>query len=240
VTPVFVVLAALVVAGAIAAVAANSPRVAILGLLVVLLYSAFVADPLPGPRGLAARLAGASLGVFLIWIALRRAPQTMPASETGWYGSTAIAVSAGIVGWLAAGTLGASLAGDPSGPGLGAIAKALIAGSPVPQAAIAAAFALAALGIPQLLLSRDTLRLGVSLMLLLASAGLVGNALLGPLTDVQELGAALLVAFAGMGVAAVILASVRRGGDLVMRDSLRPDAAIRHRAPDNAHRDAAE
>jgi hypothetical protein len=236
VTPVFVLLAALVVAGAIAAVAANTPRLAALGLLAALTFAAFVADPLPGPAGLAARLTGTTLGMFLIWIALRRAPQTMPASETGWFGSAAIAIAAGVTGWLAAGTLGASLAGDPLGPGTGGIARSLIAGSPVPQAAIAAAFALSALAIPQLLLGRDTLRLGVSLMLLLAAAGLLGNALLGRLTDVQELGAALLVAFGGMGVAAVIHASIRRGGDLVLRDSLRPDAAIRHRAPDDAHR----
>jgi hypothetical protein len=37
-------------------------------------------------------------------------------------------------------------------------------------------------------------------------------------------------------VAAVIAGSIRRGGDLVIRDALRPDAAIRHRAADDAHR----
>ncbi len=238
-TPVLVALAAIVVAGAVAAVAANTPRAAALGLLIALVGAGYVADPVPGPLGLGARLAGTTLGMFLVWIALRRAPAQMPASETGWYGSAAIAIAAGVAGWLAAGTLGASLTGSGEGPGLARdIAAALRAGSPVPQAAIAAALALAALAIPQLLLARDTLRLGVSLLLLVASAGLAGNALLGRLTDVQELGAALLVAFAGMGVAAVIHASVRRGGDLVLRDALRPDAAIRHRASDNAYPDA--
>ena len=50
-----------------------------------------------------------------------------------------------------------------------------------------------------------------------------------------ELGGALLATLAGAGVAAVISGSIRRGGDLVIRDALRPDAAIRHRAADDAH-----
>jgi hypothetical protein len=89
--------------------------------------------------------------------------------------------------------------------------------------------------VPQVLLARDTLRLGIGLLLLLSAAGLVGNALEVRLDNVTELAAALLAAFAGAGVAAVVAGSIRRGGDLVIRDALRPDAAIRHRAADDAH-----
>jgi len=89
--------------------------------------------------------------------------------------------------------------------------------------------------VPQVILARDTLRLGIGLLLLLAAAGLVANALEARLDNVTELGGALLAVFAGAGVAAVIAASIRRGGDLVIRDALRPDAAIRHRPADDAH-----
>jgi hypothetical protein len=161
----------------------------------------------------------------------------MPASTTGWAGSAAIAAAAFVAGWLAAGTLGAQLGGGtPEGPGGGGVAQALLAGSVVPQAALGAALALTALAVPQVVLARDTLRLGVGLLLLLAAAGLVTNALAGRLDDVTELGGALLAVAAGGGVAAVIASSIRRGGDLVIRDALRPDAAIRHRAADDAHR----
>ena len=161
----------------------------------------------------------------------------MPAATTGWVGSAAIATAAFAAGWLAVGTLGAALdGGTPEGPGGGGLAQALLAGSIVPQAALGAALALTALAVPQVVLARDTLRLGVGLLLLLSAAGLVANALEVRLDSVTELGGALLAAFAGAGVAAVIAASIRRGGDLVIRDALRPDAAIRHRAADDAHR----
>lgn len=239
-TPVLVLLAGLVVAGAVAAIAAATPRLAVLGLLLALLGAGYVAEPFPGPLGLAARLAGTTLGVYLVWIALRRSPVAMPAASVGWPGAAAIGIAAFVAGWLGAGTLGAALgAGPADGPGLGIVGAALVAGSPVPKAALGAAFALAALAIPQVLIARDTLRLGTGLLLLLAACSLVTNALVGRPDDVAALGGALLVAFAGAGVAAVIELSIRRGGDLVIRDSLRPDAAIRHRAADDAHRPTA-
>lgn len=239
-TPVLLVLAGLVVAGAITAVAASTPRVAVLGLLLALVGAAYVAEPLPEPVALGVRLAGTTLGTYLVWIALRRAPAVLPPSSAGWTGSAAVAGAAFVAGFLAAGTLGVALAGgSPEGPGTGGIATALIAGSPVPHAAVGAALALVALGVPQVVVARDTLRLGVGLLLLLAAASLAGNALVGRNDPVRDLGLALLTGIAGAGVAALIAASVRRGGDLAIRDSLRPDAVIRHRPADDAHRRAA-
>ncbi len=236
-TPVLVIVAGLVVAGAVAAVAAATPRLAVLGLLLALVGAGYIAEPFPGPVGLLARLAGTTLGTYLVWIALRRSPVAIPAASVGWPGAAAIAVAAFAAGWLGAGTLGTALAaGSADGPGLGGIATALVAGSPVPKAALGAAVALAALAIPHVVLARDTLRLGMGLLLLVGAAGLVANALIGQPDDVAALGGALLAAVSGAGVAAVIAGSIRRGGDLVIRDSLRPDAVIRHRAADEAHR----
>jgi hypothetical protein len=177
------------------------------------------------------------LGLYLVWIALRRAPAAMPAALVGWPGAAAIAVAAFLAGWLGAGSLGATLgAGSAEGPGLGSIGTELVAGSPVARAALGAAVAVAAVAVPQVLLARDSLRLGVGLLLLLTAAGLTANALAGNPGDVAALGAGLLAAVAGASVAAVIAASVRHGGDLVIRDALRPDATIRHRPADDAHR----
>jgi hypothetical protein len=231
-----VILAGLVVVGGVAAVAAATPRLSILGLLLALAGSAYVVEPFPGPVALGARLAGTTLGVYLVWISLRPAPRELPAASTGWAGSAAIAVAAFVAGYLAAGTLGIALAGgSPDGPGTGGVATALIAGSPVPRAALGAALALLALGLPQVVLARDTLRLGAGLLLLLAATGLAANALYGVADPVNDFAEALLTAAAGAGVAAVIAASLRRGGELGIRDSLRPGAAIRHRASDDAH-----
>jgi hypothetical protein len=191
VTPVLALLAGLVTAGAVVAVTAATPRAAILGLLVALAGAAYVADPLADPIGLAVRLAGTTLGTYLVWIALRDAPGAMPVAGAGRIGTAAIAL---------------------------------------------AAFALVAVALPPVVLARDALRLGVGLLLMLAAAGLVANALDGRIDNIVELSMAILTAAVGAGVAAVIAGSSRHGGDLVLRDSLRPEAAIRHRAADDAHR----
>ena len=237
-TPVLVALAVLVVAGAVTAVAASTPRAAVLGLLVALLGAAYLGDPIPGPVGLFARVVGTTLGAYLVWIALRRAPGRLPPASAGWLGSGAIALAAFVAGWLAAGGLGAALdaaSGPGGGSGIAGVDTALVHGSLVARAAVAAAFALTAVALPQVALPRDTLRLGTGCLLLVAAAGLVGNALAGQLDAVAELALAVLTALAGAGAAAVIAASIRHGGDLVIRDALRPDAAVRHRAADDAH-----
>jgi hypothetical protein len=239
-TPILILVSGLLVVGGVAAVAANTPRAAVLGLLLALAGAAYVVEPVPGPLALGVRLAGTTLGAYLVWIALRRAPGALPASSAGWAGSVVIAVAGFAAGFLAAGTLGVALAGgSPEGPGTGGIAAALIEGSLVPRAALGAAFALVALGLPQVVLARDTLRLGVGLMLLLAATGLASNALYGLPDPVEDLSLAVLTAIAGAGTAALVAASIRRGGELVIRDSLRPDAPIRHRAADEAHRTGA-
>ena len=237
-TPVLVALAVIVVAGAVATAAAATPRAAVLGLLVAMLGAAYIGDPIPGLVGLLARLAGTTLGVYLVWIALRRAPGRLPPASAGWLGSGAIAGTAFVAGWLAAGGLGAAIdaaSGPGGGSGVAGLATALVHGSLVARGAIASAFALTAVALPQVALPRDTLRLGTGCLLLIAAAGLVGNALAGQLDAVVELALAVLTALAGAGAAAVIASSIRHGGDLVIRDALRPDAAVRHRASDDAH-----
>ena len=69
--PILAAVALVVVAGTVVAVAFRDPRVAILGLAVVLIGSPVLTDPLPAVLGLAGRFVGAILAAYLLWIAVR-------------------------------------------------------------------------------------------------------------------------------------------------------------------------
>jgi hypothetical protein len=237
VTPVLVLLAALVAAGGALAVSAREPRVAALGTLLALVGSAYVEDPLPGLLSLAARLVGTVLAGYLTWIALRQAPSPLPARGFRVPGAMAIAIVAFVAGWLTAATLGATLAlGPGEGPSTGGAATALAAGSPVSCAALGASFALVALAAGPVLLARDVLRLGLALLLLIAAADLAGNALGTGADAPADLAIAILTALAGAAVAAVVTASIRATGDLDLRTGTDRETAVRHRPADEAHR----
>ncbi len=237
-TVALVLLALLVAGGAVVAVGAATPRLAALGMFIALVGSAYVADPLPGTLALAVRLVGSTLGAYLVWIALRGAPAHIPGIAVAWPGALAVAGVAFVAGWLAAGSLGETLAAvSGDGPGLSAVGAALAAGSPVARAALGAALALAAVAVTPVVMARDLLRTGLGLLLLLASATLLRNALGTSPDPVFELGVAVLTAAAGAAIGAVIASSLRRTGDLVLRDSFRRDVLVRHRAADDAHLD---
>jgi len=237
VTPVLLLLAALVAVGGALAVAAREPRLAALGALVALAASAYVVDPLPGALALAARLTGTVLASYLIWIALRRAPKERRSSAIGLPGAGAIAIVAFAIGWLVASTLGTALATGPSdGPTTGAVASALATGSFVPRAALGAAFALVALAAAPVLLARDLLRMGLGLLLLIAAADLLRNALGIEVGAPAELALAIVVAFAGAGTAAVVSAGLQATGDLELRGGSDRETNVRHRPADEAHR----
>ena len=240
-TPVLVVLAALVAAGGALAVAARVPRLAALGTLVALVGSVYVADPLPGSLALGARLTGSVLAGYLVWIALRRAPPVISAPGIRLPGAAVIALVAFATGWLAASALGTAIAaGFGDGPSAGAAASALAAGSFVPRAALGAAFALVALAAGPVFLARDLLRMGLGLLLLISAAGLVRNALGAGADAPVELALAVLVALAGAGVASVVTASLRTVGDLELRSGSDRETAVRHRPADEAHRRPAD
>jgi hypothetical protein len=237
VTPVLVLLAALVAAGGALAVSAREPRLAALGTLVALVGSAYVEDPLPGPLSLAARLVGTVLAGYLTWIALRRAPSPLPVRGFRVPGALAIAGAAFAAGWLTALTIGSTLGlGSGDGPSAGGAAASLAAGSPVSCAALGAAFALAALAAAPVLLARDVLRLGLALLLLISAADLAGNALGVGGDAPADLAIAVLTALAGAAVAAVITGSLRATGDLDLRTGTDRETAVRHRPADEAHR----
>ncbi len=235
-TAALVVLAALIAGGGVAAVSAREPRLAALGTLIVLVGTAFMADPLPDVLAIAARLTGAVLAGYLIWVALRQPGAPTAGWQIGWPGAAAVAVASFATGWLAANALGAELAvivGE--GPSSAGVAAALAEGGLVPRAAIGAAAALLALAAAPVLMARDVLRLGLGLLLLLSAADLVRQALAAGPDSVVELGFAVAVAISGAAVAGVVTASLRAHGDLQLRAGIGRGAAVRHRTADEAH-----
>lgn len=237
-TPVLVLLALVVTAAGVAAIGTATPRTAAMGLLIALVGATCVVDPLPSPLALAARLAGSLLAAYLVWISLRRAPAAAPGASWEWPGAAALAIVAFTAGFLASGSLAVALVTGPEGgPGLGGVGAALAGGSLVPRAALGAAIALVAVATTPVVLARDTARMGVGLMLMLTAAALVRNAFMNN-DPVLDLGAAVAMALAGAAVSAVISASISRTGDVTLRETLRRDPAVRHRAADDAHRPA--
>ena len=238
-TPILVLVAIVVVAGGVVAVAAPDPRIATLGAFGAVLLAALVVDPLPSGAAVIARLAGALLGGWLVWTALRGAPSASARTSLGWAGAVGVAAAALAIGWLAASSFGAIVA---MGTGDGQVANVpgatLAGGSIVARAAIAAAASLAVLAATPVVLPRDGHRLGLGIVLLVAAVSLLCGALDASPDDALELAFAVLVALTGAAVAAVVAALLRTGGDLALGNVLARDPAVRHRAADDAHRGA--
>lgn len=175
-----------VVLGAVVAGSARTAREAALGLIIVLVGSAFLSDPLPDSLGLAARVVGAVLGGYLMWIAGRGHDARTGGTRLGWPADLLVAAAAATVGY--------------GSHGLGAPA-------PGPALAQAAGFALFALSVAPIVNGRDILRVGIGLQLLVGGAALVRAALDGTPEPLEQLVIAGLVAVLGGTVAAVAAAA---------------------------------
>jgi hypothetical protein len=183
VNPILAIIALAVVAGAVVAVSTPDPRGTVLGLAVVLIASPVIAEPAPAPLGLAARIVGAVLAAYLLWIATRdrsrhgAAGASTEGSRIGWPAEVLLGIAALVVGYAAHG-LGA--------PALG------------PALASAAGFAVAALALTATMTGRDVLRVGLGCLLLLDAGLVVRTALGGTPTDFEQLiTAATMVVVAG-------------------------------------------
>jgi hypothetical protein len=190
-------LACVVVAGAVVAVSAREARAALLGLLVALLGAALIADPLPGPLPIAARLAAAFLACRLIAVVIRDLDEPTSGSRLGWPVEALAAAAAAVIGFGTHG-LGAE--------GVG------------PAEAQAAGFAVGVLAASPLVSSRDVFRLGMGAILLLLGALLVRQGLGGTPSELEQLVTSGLVVGLG-GAVGVIIAGARAAvGGLVVTD----------------------
>ena len=192
-------VACIVVAGAVVAVCSRDTRAALLGLLVVLLGATLIADPLPGPLAIAARIAGAFLACRFIAIAIRGLDQRTSGSRLGWPVEALAAAAAAAIGFGTHG-LGASGAG--------------------PAEAQAAGFAVGVLAATPIVSGRDVFRLGTGSVLLLVGGLLVREGLGGTPSELEQLVTSGLIVGLG-GAVGVIIAGAREvaGGLSVMDEA---------------------
>ena len=109
------------VAGALVAITGRDARIALVGLVVALAAAPFLADPLPGPAALGARVVAALLGGYLLWVVLRETTAITRGSLVGLPAETLAAAAAFVIGY---GTSG--LGSSPLGPdAASAVRKAL-------------------------------------------------------------------------------------------------------------------
>jgi hypothetical protein len=191
-------ITAVVVGGAVVAVTARDARATLLGLLVVLLGAPLLADPLPGPLPIAARMVAAFLGCQLIAAAIRGDTATgqgvaTSGSRLGWPVDALAAVAAAIVGY---GTHG--LGATPEGP----------------VWAQAAGFAIGALAVGPIVSGRDVLRLGIGSILLLVGGSLVRVGLAGTPSELEQLVMSGLVIALGGAIAVIVAGSRAATGRL--------------------------
>ena len=195
--PILGLVALAVVAAAVTAVSAREPRFVVLALLAMWIGSPLVADPMAAPVALAARLIGALLAGYLLWMGLRdrttsgRSAALTEGSRIGWPAEVLVAAAASIVGF--------------STHGLGAPADG-------PALASAAGFALAAISVSAFLTGADVVRVGVGLFVVATGAMLVRTGLGGTPSAFEHLVvSATLIVVAGC-VAAMAAAAARDVG----------------------------
>lgn len=200
--PAIAAIALAVLAAAVAAVFTRDARVAVLSLAVVLLTAPFLADPIAPASGLAARVVGAVLATYLVWIVVRDGAFGTGGSRLGWPADGLVAAAAAVVGFVAHGL------GAPAGG---------------PDLASAAGFGLAALAIAPLLTGRDVLRVGIGLSLLLQGALLVRVGLGGTPSTLEELVTAGAIATLGGAIAVLAMAARKDGtAGFTLADELPP------------------
>lgn len=213
--PILAGIAIVVAAGTVVTVASRDARMTLLGLAVVLIGSAVLADPVPAPLGLAARFVGAILATYLLWVVARDHPRSGTAavstggSRIGYPAEALLAAAALVVGFAAHG-LGAPALGSPF--------------------ASAAGFAVAALAIAPTVTGRDVLRVGLGSLLLVDAGFLVRAALGGTPGEFEQLiTTGTLVVLAG--TVATLAGSARAEGTGGFGFSLE-GRGRRHREPD--------
>jgi hypothetical protein len=163
-----------VVAAAVVAVTVRDGRIVAVALLAALALAPFASDPPPGGLAVAARIAGALLGAYMVWIAAGSGVRS-EGSAIGLPAEIGIAAVAFALGWWIA----------PVNPMPGPVAE---------QAGGISLLAVAALP----LLGRNVFRIGIGAAVLTLGVTILMEAWLSPLPPLAELaGTALLAAILG-------------------------------------------
>jgi hypothetical protein len=164
----------IVVAAAVVAVTVRDGRIVAVALLAALAFAPFASNPPPGGLAVAARIAGALLGAYMVWIAAGSGVRS-EGSAIGLPAEMGIASVAFALGWWIA----------PVNPMPGPVAE---------QAGGISLLAVAALP----LLGRNVFRIGIGAAVLTLGVTILMEAWLSPLPPLAELaGTALLAAILG-------------------------------------------
>lgn len=204
-----------VVLGAVLGTAAGSARVALLGITVVLLFSPFIADPLPDTLALGIRLVAGTLAGYLLLVTARRAagPVGSPLGAGALLAAAAAAFAAGL---------------QPSTLGLPRLG---------PDAAMAAGLACVVVALPAVAAARDAFRLGAGLLVALSGILVLRAALAGSPGPAEEVAIAFAIATLGGAVAILGAAAAGATGTLGLDDLATPaDGARRPVSPPVARR----
>jgi len=196
--PVLAVIAIVCAAAAVFAMTSRDARTSLAALLLALVSAPVIADPVPAPLALAARLVGAVMAAFLIRVALRATPSLTEGTRIGWF-TLGLASAAGFV----AGYSTHGIAGTPSGP----------------AEAQAAGFALLILSAGPLLAGHDVYRAGVAALLAVTGAELLRVAVGGTPEPLEQVAMTLLIVAVGGATAILCRAAGRASGDLEVDES---------------------
>ncbi len=207
------------VIGAVMAVSAREGRVAVLGLVIALVATPLVADPLPSVPALAIRLTAAILAAYLVRSALHGGPTVTLGSHLGWPVHVVQAATAAVIGYgiATAGTFAVA----PSGPPDGALPTVVPLG-------LAAAAAVLVLAFEPIALARDGLRLGIGLLLALSAVSVAASAVLGQADALAQIVVAASTATIAAGTAVVCIGATAASGDLALS---RIPSSLRTRRP---------
>jgi hypothetical protein len=182
VNPTLAGVALAVTAGAVIAASAREARAANLGLALALCLGPFLADPLPGPAVLGARVVTGILVVYLIRAVAGATDARGLGSRLGWPAEVVFAGTAAIVGVALAGSL-ATLGPGDAGP-----AQTLSDALTPAALTLAAGLALLSLGLGPAVLSRIPARAIVGLLLCTQGLVLARTGIAGPPGELEQLG----------------------------------------------------
>jgi hypothetical protein len=177
------VAAGIAIAGAVVAVSSSQGRVAVLGLVLVLVAAPLIASPTPDLLPLGGRLVAAILVGYLLWVALRSEPSSvLTGSRLGWPVEGLAAAAAALAG----------------------VGMAHIGGMAEAQGA---GFALIVLAIAPIASHTNLLRMAVGLTLLVTAAGLLRVAAVGPPSAFEQIVTSWLVVALGGAMAYLVATS---------------------------------
>lgn len=198
-SPILAGVALAVTAGAVIAVSSSEARAVLIGVALALGLGPFLAEPLPGPALLGARVVTGIFIAYLLWAVGGMAEVRGLGSRLGWPAEATLALAAGAAGIAISGSL------NSLQPGLTEPIAGLLDALTPSALALGTGLALVVIGLAPAFLARVPLRTAIGLLLVTQGVVLARTGIAGPPGDLEQLGAnALLLA---VGIAGALIAA---------------------------------